>query len=93
MLIIVGISLVVSCLLYFIVRLKSNNLLVPFLVSAIITDAILIAYVYMVGEVDIDPLSLIENFRIIFLCFVGSMLAEFIYLVKLELSSMDSQQS
>ncbi len=93
MLIIVGIALVVSCLLYFIVRSKTNNLLVPFLASAIITDAILIAYVYTVGGVDVDPLSLIENFRVIFLCFVGSMFAEFLYSMKLELASMDTQES
>lgn len=93
MLIIIGIALVVSCLLYFIARSKINNLLVPFLISAIITDALLIAYVYTVGGVDVDPMSFIENFRVLFLCFVGSMFAEFLYSMKLELSSMDTQEN
>lgn len=93
MLIIVGISLVVSCLIYFMVRLKSNNMLVPFLVTAICTDVLLIVYIYTVGGIEVDPFSFIENFRVIFLSFVGSMVAEFIYSMKVELSSLDEKSS
>ena len=81
MITLIEISVLLAFVLFLFIRFKVKSFWLSFLVTAVIADFSMILYSNSMGGLFENPFSLFENFRAIFLYFLGAMFAELVHLI------------
>jgi hypothetical protein len=68
-----------------VLRMMGKKFWITFLATSVIVDLAIVLYSNVSGGLLADPYSTFENFRIVFLCFLGCMFAELVYSLAEEL--------
>ncbi len=91
MIVLIGISIASAFVLFSILRFRVKSFWLSFLITAVVIDLTMILYSYIVGGLFEETFSLFENFRVIFLFFIGAMCAELGYLLFEDVSSLKEE--
>ena len=81
MIIFIEISIVAAFILCLLIRFRVKSFWLSFLITAVVVDLLMILYSSSVGGLFENPFSMFENFRAIFLYFLGAMAAELVHLL------------